>query len=102
MGVVAHLWIREGQALFVLLDGQVLFFNHCAATAQSTAIIQLPESRSERPRWKEPQYAPDILCGLIGDAVEVGRQVKTRDTTDTTGHLFLNTSALQCSSLGAV
>lgn len=39
----AHLWTREGQAPIVLLDGQVLFFNHGAALAQSIAIIQLPE-----------------------------------------------------------
>lgn len=39
----AHLWTWEGQAPIVLLDGQVLFFNHGAALAPSIAIIQLPE-----------------------------------------------------------
>lgn len=45
----AHLWIQEGQAPIVLLDGQVLFFNHGAALSPSIAII--PNARALLSEW---------------------------------------------------
>lgn len=69
-GLAALLWTREGQAPIVLLDCQVLFFNHGAAPTLSIAIIQLPESCFQSGRPKE--LLNIIVCDLIVDTGEEG------------------------------